>query len=171
MSFRQVSSRGQASRGVAGDSGRGRRRFSLVHGRAGRGMALLAVSGVLGVAGVIATTAAPAEAGISVSLSASPTALLTGEATTLTATAATGAAAATPVNFLYIYDATTGTRLCEGPTGMACTATEAEPVATTHDFVAYVAPFDSEGVFPPPGIAAMSTVIAVTWNPVHRILP
>jgi hypothetical protein len=62
MSFRQVRSRG------------------LTDPRPHRhvnGLAILAGSSVLGLAGVIAGTAVPAEAGISVSLSANPTFLLT----------------------------------------------------------------------------------------------
>jgi hypothetical protein len=189
MSFRQVGSRDltdprphghasslategpgrQASGGAAGDRDRGRPRFSLGRGRVRRGMAVLAVSSVLSLAGVIASTAAPAEAGVSVSLSASSAFLLTGQTTTLTATAATGAGAATPVNWLEIFDATTGTLLCSAPTGSTCTATEAESVATTHDFVAYVAGFDPLGTFPPPKVTATSATVAVTWVPLHRI--
>jgi hypothetical protein len=150
MSFRQVLSRGKA-----------RRR-----------MAAVAVSGVLGVAGVIASTPAPAEAGpISVSLSASSTYLLVGQATTLTATAAVGAAGTTPVNYLEIFDTTTGTLLCAAPTGSTCTATESQSVAITHEFVAYVAAFDPTGIFPPPKVAATSAPVMVTWEPLHRIGP
>jgi hypothetical protein len=142
----------------------------LSRGRARRRMAVVAISGVLGLAGEIATTSAPAEAGpISVSLSARPTALLVGEATTLTATAAVGMAGTTPVNYLEIFDTTTGTLLCTAPTGSTCTATESQSVATTHEFVAYVAAFDPTGIFPPPNVAATSTPVMVTWEPVHRI--
>jgi hypothetical protein len=138
-------------------------------GRARRRMAVVAVAGVLGVAGVIASTPA-AEAGpISVTLSANPTFLLVGEATTLTATAAVGKAGTTPVNYLEIFDATTGTLLCTAPTGSTCTATESQSVATTHEFVAYVAAFDFPPSFPPPNVAATSTPVMVTWEPVHRI--
>jgi hypothetical protein len=133
-------------------------------------MAVVAVSGVLGLAGVIASTPVPAEAGpISVSLSANPTFLLVGEATTLTATAAVGKAGTTPVNYLEIFDTTTGTLLCTAPTGSTCTATESQSVATTHEFVAYVAAFDAFNTFPPPNVAATSTPVMVTWEPVHRI--
>jgi hypothetical protein len=139
-------------------------------GRARHRMAVVAAAGVLGLAGVIASTPVPAEAGpISVSLAANPTFLLTGEATTLTATAAVGKAGTTPVNYLEIFDATTGTLLCGVPTGSTCTATESQSVATTHEFIAYVAPFDYAAIFPPPNAAAASTPVMVTWEPVHRI--
>jgi hypothetical protein len=61
--------------------------------------------------------------------------------------------------------------LCTAPTGSTCTATESQSVATTHEFVAYVAGFDPAGIFPPPKVAATSTPVIVTWEPVHRIVP
>jgi hypothetical protein len=144
-----------------------RYRFSLGRGRAGRGMAVLAASGALSLAGVIGSAAPPAQASVSVSLSVSAAYLLTGQATTLTATAATGML--TSAEMLEIFDATTGTLLCASPTGSTCTATESESVATTHDFVAFVAPHDFRGVFPPPNVLATSTTVAVTWVPLQHI--
>lgn len=78
------------------------------------------------------------------------------------------ASTAAPVNWLEIFDATTGTLLCSPPTGSTCTVTEAGSVATTHDF-AYVAGFDPQGTFPPPKGAATSPPVAVTWVPLHHI--
>jgi hypothetical protein len=187
MSFKQVRSRGltdprpqghassraaqapgrQASRGAAGDCDRGRHRFSLARGKAGRGMAVLAVSGALSLAGVIGSAAPPAQAGVSVTLSANAAYLVTGQSVTLTAQAYTGPP--TGPDYLQIWDATTGTLLCAGPTGSTCTATESEPVAITHDFVAYVARLDIARSFPPPDIVATSTTVAVTWVPLQRI--
>ena len=144
----------------------------LSRGRARRRMAAVAISGVLGVTGVIAGTSAPAEAGpISVTLSASSTYLVVGQTTTLTATAAVGKAGTTPANYLEIFDTTTGTLLCTAPTGSTCTATESQSVAITHEFVAYVAAFDYSDSFPPPNAAATSTPVTVTWVPLHRIGP
>jgi hypothetical protein len=130
---------------------------------------VLAASVGLGLAGVITSTAGPAEAGISVSLSANANYLVVGQTVTLTATAATGMAGTTPANWLEIFDATTGTLLCTSPTGSTCTATESQSVAITHDFVAYVAALDYQDVFPPLNVAAASTPVAVTWIPLHRI--
>jgi hypothetical protein len=159
----------QASHGAAGDSGRGRRRFSLGRGRAGRGLVLLAVATVAGLSGVLAGTAAPAEAGpITVTLSASPTFLLAGEATTLTATVSAPVAAPFEI---YIFDATTGSMLtCQTTTSETCTTTDDQPVATTHAFVAYVAGAGSTDTNPPSTIvAATSPSVSVTWEAVHRI--
>jgi hypothetical protein len=145
-------------------------RFSLGRSGAGRGLALLAVSGVLGLGGVIAGTA-PAEAGpITVSLSANPTALLVGEATTLTAKATSNMGG--PPFVVYIFDATTGTPICQVPLGQTCTTTETQSVATTHEFIAYVAePEFILNTFPPSDIQATSPSVDVTWEPIHRIEP
>lgn len=132
-------------------------------GRAGRGLALLAVSGLLGLSGVIAGTALPAGAStFFVTLSASPTTLPVGQATTLTATS-NMSVISTPYKIL-IYDATTNTLICQNKTfvGQVCVTTESQSVAATHNFIAYVA--IPGGSNPPSGIQATSARSYVTWN-------
>lgn len=134
-------------------------------GRAGRGLALLAVSGLLGLSGVIAGTALPAGAStFFVTLSATQTTLPVGSATTLTATSNMSVSFPSPY-YIDIFDVTTRT-LATMPcgSGTVCTATVSQNVATTHDYVAYIAGFDPNGSFPPPNIQATSATSYVTWN-------
>jgi hypothetical protein len=97
-----------------------------------------------------------------VTLSASPTTLATGQATTLTATA-NNPVGPTPY-WIYIFDTSTGTMICKEPTLASCSTTETQSVATTHDFVAYVSDYDANVASPPTGIQATSATNFVTWN-------
>jgi hypothetical protein len=132
-----------------------------------RGLALLAASGALALAGVAAGTPAPAEATPTVSLSANPAFLLTGQATTLTATATSTRGA--PLAWIYVFDTTTDTLICGGLANLGCTGTEEQSVAITHSFVAYVSAFDFGNTFPPLDIQATSAPVTVTWEPLHKI--
>jgi hypothetical protein len=136
----------------------------LSRGRTGRGLALLAVSGVLGLSGVIASSAPPAGAStFFVTLSASPTTLAPGQATTLTATSNTDVGP-TPY-WIEIFDLTTDTLVGTAcGSGTVCTATVSQNVATTQQYVAYIADFDPNGIAPPSGIQATSDTSYVTWN-------
>jgi hypothetical protein len=127
----------------------------------GRGVALLAVSGLLGL-GVIAGTAASASAStFTVTLTASPTTLPVGQATTLTATANMDVGP-TPY-FIEIYNTSAGgPPICVIGTGTTCTTKQAEFIPTSEDYVAYVA-LDSPAS-PPSQIQAKSAISLVTWN-------
>jgi hypothetical protein len=154
MSFRDVRSHGP---------------FSPGRGRAWRGLVMLAASGVLGVAGVTAGTAAPAFAGPNVQLSANPTFLLTGEQTELTAPP-TGDKGVSEDWLIYVFDTTTGAFICKGFVFEGCGGFETQSVATTHDFVAYLVSTDVPDSIPPAAdVLATSTPVAVTWEPVHII--
>ncbi len=127
-----------------------------------RGLALLAVSGLISLTGVLAGAAAPAGASIwVVNLTASQTTLPAGQATTLTATA-NNDVTWTPY-YIDIFDATTGTLLSECAWGTSCSYTDTQPAATTHSFVAYVAEWDVSSD-PPPVIQAKSATSYVTWT-------
>jgi hypothetical protein len=98
--------------------------------------------------------------GIGVSLSASPTTLPVGVATTLTATTSTDVGP-TPF-YTYIYDATTGSLVRSCGAGTSCQATVSQSAATTEDYIAYVAL--SSTAYPPAGIQATSLPAFVTWS-------
>jgi hypothetical protein len=143
----------------------------LGRARAKRTLIMLAVSGLLGLAGVIAGTTVPASAadGVwTVTLSASPTTLapitrptLAGVGSVLTATANQ------PVQGtgfeIEIYNFTTGdlaTKPCM--TGEVCTVTTDQNTAGTDAYVAYVAGPSQTNV--PPDIQAESGTSYVTWT-------
>jgi hypothetical protein len=128
-----------------------------------RALALLAVSGLLGLSGVAAVSTSPASASsFDVFLFASASTVPTGQAVTLTADADPGVQG-TPY-YIDIYDTTTGTLLNQCPTGVTCPATVAQSVASTHAYVAYVAAWDANGG-PPPQIQATSAETDyVTWT-------
>jgi hypothetical protein len=74
--------------------------------------------------------------GVSLSLSASPTTVPVGTATTLTAI--TSADIGPSPFWTEIYDATTQTRLVTCGYGTSCSATVSQSVATTHEYIAYL---------------------------------
>ena len=98
--------------------------------------------------------------GVNLSLSASPTTVPIGAATTLTATTSTNIG---PSPFwTEIYDATTQTRVGVCGSGTSCSATVSENAATTHEFVAYLSYFSA--AYPPSGIQKTSLINFVTWS-------
>ncbi|MDX6396159.1 MAG: trimeric autotransporter adhesin [Streptosporangiaceae bacterium] len=98
--------------------------------------------------------------GVNLSLSASPTTVPIGAATTLTATTSTNIG---PSPFwTEIYDATTQTRVGVCGSGTSCSATVSESAATTHEFVAYLSYFSA--AYPPSGIQKTSLINFVTWS-------
>lgn len=126
-----------------------------------RSLALLATCGLLGASLVVAGSAAPALAdSFFVQLSASPSTLAVGGTTTLTAV--TGSDVGPTPWFIDIFDATTGTRLKACGSGTTCTTTATSNVATTHQFVAFVALGSS--TLPPAGIQGTSNGAWVTWT-------
>jgi hypothetical protein len=133
--------------------------------RAGRALVMLAVSGLLGLGGAVAAmagAAAPASASTwVVDLSASQTTLPVGQATTLTAGSEFNVEH-TPY-FIQIFDVTTGTRVgTPCGQGFDCSATVSQNVATTHEFIAYVA---QNGISnPPPSAQGSSVPTFVTWT-------
>jgi hypothetical protein len=98
--------------------------------------------------------------GVNLSLSASPTTVPIGAATTLTATTSTNIG---PSPFwTEIYDATTQIRVGVCGSGTSCSATVSETAATTHEFVAYLSYFST--AYPPSGIQKTSLINFVTWS-------
>lgn len=100
--------------------------------------------------------------GISVSLSASPTTLPVGDATTLTAIASADVSL-TPF-YIDIFDVTNGkvqsVRNCTYSS--SCSVTISQSSATAEEYVAYVA--TSSTAYPPTGIQATSLPAFVTWS-------
>lgn len=95
-----------------------------------------------------------------VSLAASPTTLIPGSSSTLTATTAHDVG---PSPFwTAIFDATTGTRVTVCGSGTTCSTTVSQPIETTHRYIAYVSNYSS--VLPPPGIRTASNSSFVTWS-------
>jgi hypothetical protein len=137
--------------------------FLLVRRRAGRNLALLAISAMLGLSAVIAGAAGPAAASTwEVNLSASPTTVPVGQATKLTAE--TNMSTSAPLS-IQIWDTTTFTEVGHC-TGSVCTTPPvSESTATTQAYTAYVAESGtSADPFPPPGIQATSGTSFVTWT-------
>jgi hypothetical protein len=98
--------------------------------------------------------------GVNLSLSASPTTVPVGTAATLTATTSTDIG---PSPFwIQIYDATTGTRIGVCGYGTSCAVSVSQSVATTHEYIAYVASYGT--AYPPAGIQATSRLNFVTWS-------
>jgi hypothetical protein len=117
----------------------------------------------VGVACTVGLIATPVKAAppYSVTLSADPTSLETGEATTLTTTASqdfTGTRWTT-----YVFDQTDPTwyRTCKVQT-CSFSVTQASP--GTHSYVAYIARDRSDPRYPPTQIQATSNTVAVTWT-------
>ena len=98
--------------------------------------------------------------GVTVSLSASPTRLTTGNATTLTATASENVGP-TPY-FINILDLTTGAVVTSCGTGSTCTGTVTEYQATTQTFQADIGPVDAQPSAS--GVVATSDQPQVTWT-------
>jgi hypothetical protein len=141
-----------------------KRLFLLVRPRTGRALALLAISGMLGLSAVIAGAAGPAAASTwEVNLSASPTTLPVGQATTLTAVANMNASA--PLS-IQIWDTTTNIRVADCSDSPCKAPPVSESTATTQAYVAYVAEIGvgANDVYPPPDIQAASGTSLVTWT-------
>ncbi|MCK9893606.1 hypothetical protein MXD60_03210 [Frankia sp. AgB32] len=102
----------------------------------------------------------------SLTLSTNATTLPLGRAATLVAT--TGDDVGPSPFYIEIFDTTTGGRLTYCGFGTSCTATVSQPTATTHSFVAHVAPYGTTA--PPAGAIATSTTSYITWSPLgHQI--
>jgi hypothetical protein len=139
----------------------------LGRGRAGRALAMLVVSGGLGLSGLVASTALPANAsGVwTVTLSASSTTLapftgLLGIGSDLTATAnqsVTGTGLA-----IEIFNVTTGLPAKTCTKTNQCALGTSQSVTGTDAYVAYVA--HSSSVNPPTDIQAESGTSYVTWT-------
>ncbi len=103
---------------------------------------------------------------ISVSLSANPTTLAIGSATTLTAS--TSADVGPTPFWTQIFDLNTGVRVAVCGFGTSCTGTTSQAAATTHKFVAYVASYSS--TLPLSNVQATSLPAYVTWaNTGYRV--
>jgi len=153
-----ASRRAQAD--AAGTQHRRARRFSSF---GGRGLALLAISGLFGISGVVAGTAAPALADNNsyfVELSASPPTVPVSTYSTLSATTSSDVGP-TPW-YIDIYDMTTGTLLKSCGAGTTCSVNVIEGLETTHAYAAYVAMPDSTP--PPSDIQGTSNTSYVTWT-------
>jgi hypothetical protein len=145
---------------------RGSRRARLV-------LPLLAVPGII-VAATMPASAAPAAAGAAlhvnsvvpipdrwmVTLKASPTGLLPGQASTLTATANMDVEP-TPY-YLRIYDETTGAYVATCGSGTTCSTTVTQPAPVTDDYMALVS--DASPSYPPGSVQAGSASVAVVWR-------
>jgi hypothetical protein len=129
--------------------------------RGGRTLAALAISGLLGLSGVVAGTAAPASAdSFFVELSASPPSLPVSQSTTLTAT--TGSDVGPTPWYIDIYDMTAGKLLRACGWGTSCSVNVMEGLETTHAFAAYVG---APSLTPPPsGLQGTSNTAFVSWT-------
>lgn len=96
---------------------------------------------------------------LSVSLSASTNGQVSGSSVTLTATA-NADITSTPYD-IWISDQTTLQNVGVCTYGSSCSLPITESVAGTHTFIAYVA--KPGGTYPPPGIAATSGTVSVSW--------
>jgi hypothetical protein len=98
--------------------------------------------------------------GVSLSLSASPTTLPVGSATTLTATTSSDIG---PSPFwTEIYDATTHVRLAVCGYGTSCSTAVSQAAATTHQYIAYLS--SNTAAYPPGSIQETSLSSFVTWS-------
>ena len=149
---------------IAAAGGPVQQRFASAGGRARRALALLAVSSLLGISGVVAASTSPASASsFLVDLFASASTVPTGQAVTLTADTDPGVGA-TDNFYIDIFDSTTGTLISQCPNGVTCQASVAQSVASTQAYVAYVAEWDQSGG-PPPQIQATSAETDyLTWT-------
>ena len=95
-----------------------------------------------------------------ISATASSTSPLAGDPVTVTATS-TLDVHATPFTIV-IDDLTSGVQLAECFSGTVCSAQVAYAVATSHQYVAYVAGF-AIGIVPPGDIRAASNTVSVDW--------
>jgi hypothetical protein len=96
-----------------------------------------------------------------VKLAASPTTLMPGGTTTLTATTANDVGPSP--YYIEIFDVTAGSRLSVCGSGTTCTATESQSQTITHQFVAYVSA--NSTALPPASTVAQSATSYVTWRP------
>jgi len=150
----------RAEADAAGTDGRRRRPFLSI---GGRWLALLAISGLCGLSGVVAGTATPALAdnnSFFVELAASPPTVAVGAYSTLTATTSSNVGP-TPW-FIDIYDMTTGTLLKSCGWGTTCSVNVIQGLETTHAYAAYVAMPNSTP--PPSDIQGTSNTSYVTWT-------
>ena len=98
--------------------------------------------------------------GVSLSLSASPTTLPVGSATTLTATTSSDIG---PSPFwTEIFDATTHLRVAVCGWGTSCSTAVSQGAATTHQYIAYLS--SNTAAYPPGSIQATSLSSFVTWS-------
>lgn len=107
---------------------------------------------------------APPEQAWTVSLSAQPTQLPAGSATTVTATANQNVGP-TPY-YINIVDKTTGAVLTSCGSGTSCTTTMTETQATTQTFQADVGRYDAS---PGGGTEANSNQLSVTWTAANNV--
>ena len=140
---------------------RRRRRLPSLGGPSKRMLALLAISGLLGLSAVVAGSAVPARADtFFVELSASPPTLPVDQSTTLTAT--TGADVGPTPWYIDIYDITANKLLRACGSGTTCSVNVTEGMETTHAFVAYVG---APSPIPPPSdLQGTSNTAFVTWT-------
>lgn len=94
-----------------------------------------------------------------ITLTASPTALLPGGTTTLTATA--NADVGPSPYYVSIFDQTTGARVTSCPTGTVCKVAVPQSASTIRVYVAYVSGYGTTN--PPPTVQATSRSVQVTW--------
>jgi len=105
-------------------------------------------------------TAITVTSGYSITLSASPTALAPGQATTLTARANIDVG---PTDYyIEVFDQTVARFIAECAYGTTCTTTWTQTSQTTHNLVAYISGY-GQG-YPPPNIQATSNVVSVAWR-------
>jgi hypothetical protein len=95
-----------------------------------------------------------------VTLAASPTGLLPGQYSTLTATANMDVGP-TPY-YLRIYDETTGEYVVTCSTGTACSASVTQSAPATDDYIAVVS--DPSALYPPGSEQVASAVVPVVWR-------
>ena len=144
-----------------------RQRSASTGGRARRALTLLAVSGLLGLSGVVVAGTSPAPASsFTVDLNASyqnsiASTVPVGQAVTLTAT--TDQDVQYTPYYIDVYDLTTATLMIQCPMGVSCPISVAQSVASTHIYVAYVAGWDPErrAATPNPG--------DITGNRLHHV--
>jgi len=108
---------------------------------------------------VQATSNSLAVTWLAVSLSASPTLLVPGAATTLTAYANTDVGPSP--YYIEIFDATIGGRVASCPSGSSCSTSVTQSSPTIRDYVAYIAGYGTTN--PPPSVQVTSNTVRVSW--------
>ena len=118
---------------------------------------------VVAIAWVVGLAAAPAEAAptYAVSLSATPTTLETGEATTLTTTASHDLTGTRWVTYVFDQADPSWYRTCKV---QSCSFSVSKVDPGSHTFVAYIARERSDPRYPPLQIQATSNTVTVTWT-------
>jgi hypothetical protein len=145
--------------GSGSTAGQAPDRRTLWRDRRPSARALIAATALVAALAVPFSSVTSAQASTIVSLSASPTSLIIGSPTTLTATTSVNIGP-TPF-YTEIFDKSTGKRLVVCSTGTTCSVSVFGAMGT-QQYISYVSA--DSAAFPPPDIQATSNVVDVTWT-------